>query len=814
MKSTAALCLFLLSFGFCSPSVWSQTANVVVQGKVVNEQNQPLEFVTVFLLQEGSTQSLKGTVTNGKGEFTLAYAPTAGRFKIGLTYLGYQPFQTPAFLLGNLQLGTLQMKAAEQALKEVKVYSQKNLISAEDGNLTLNVERSIAAQGGTAYDVLSTAPGVTISQDNAISLNGKSGVRLLMDGKLVYLESADLVALLKTLPASAINTIDLLANPGVQFDAAGSAGLINIKTRKNIEFGMNGSATIGVAGWVTPKQNLSFNLNTRKGPWNVYGSYSHLLGAYAYDYTFYREQNGLIYNSPVDDSDTRNRLNASVGIDYQLSRYQTVGLMGSGNLFFALTEGSHTHTRTSIYEEFNQPPIRVLQANNDYYHQRNNRYNTSLNYRFAQDSIGRSLSAALDFGYFDGANKNRQSNTYYSPAGEQEDQGLYRSLSGAGVTLFAVKVDYEDSLAGGKVLAGAKFSSVESDNSFRFFHQLPPGEVLDDHQSNDFNYRERISAVYGSYRFAFSPRVSGQAGLRLEHTKANGALAFRKEEQAAGQMVKNDYLNLFPNVSLSVKANEDSRFSLAFSRRLDRPAYQRLNPFVALVDDLTFWQGNAFLQPQFSNRYSLDYSHANGLVVSLAYSRTNNLIAQVDDTINVTQIVMMPRNVGDQQHYSVNVTRTFKARPWWEVSVNGLFYYVDNFVVFDEKRKFRQDATAYTLNLQQTFRLPKDFTGELSGRYNSATVAGGNKYSRASGQVNVAMKKKLSEAASLSLALTDVFLTNRWNTYSSFNGFFYRNTGHGESRQVRLNFTYGFGKKLPAPKKRDSALDTENNRLN
>ncbi|MGV3538670.1 MAG: outer membrane beta-barrel family protein, partial [Rufibacter sp.] len=286
-------------------------------------------------------------------------------------------------------------------------------------------------------------------------------------------------------------------------------------------------------------------------------------------------------------------------------------------------------------------------------------------------------------------------------------------------------------------------------------------------------------------------------------------------DQRAGQKVENEYWNLFPAASITFTANENNRLSVAYTRRLDRPAYQRLNPFITLLDDITFWQGNAFLRPQYANRFSLDYSHGSGTVFSLAYSRTTDMMAQVDDTLDVNKVVMTPRNVGRQNHFSLNVTRTIKFTNWWEASASGLLYYVDNLIVFDAKRRFELDATAYNLNLQQTFRIPRDFTFELTGNYNSSTVTSGNRRSRANGAVNVGLRKKLSEKSTLSLAMTDVFLTSRWNNISAFNGFYYRSFGHGESRQVRLNFTYTFGqKKIQAPKKRDSALDTENNRLN
>ncbi|WP_086593049.1 outer membrane beta-barrel family protein [Hymenobacter crusticola] len=799
--------LLCLLIQFAAQAQTDQT----LRGRIVDAQQQPLEFVTVALVRTTDQQAVQGTLTNAAGEFVLHYA-TPGAYQLMVRFVGYQPYQSEAFTLASRDWGTLVLTASAAELGEVRVFGKQDLVTAENGNLSVNVAGSTTAAGQTAYDLLRRAPGVAISRDNVVSLNGKQGVRLMLDGKLVYLESADLVALLKTLPANAISNIDLLANPGVQYDAAGTAGLINIRTKKGMAEGLNGAFTVGVSHWYTPKTNADLNLNYRRGRLNLYGTYNHQIGHYAYRYTLYRVQRDTIYDSPTRDTDKRSNVNATLGADYQLDDHQTLGLALSTNQRFG---PGLTHTITRISPEATGQLLRTLYATNDYYFQRANRYNASLNYRW-QDSTGRTFSAAADYGYFDGGSRNLQPNVYRSPEGTTLSENLYRSLTQAGIDLYAFKADFQDSLGRGQLSVGTKFSDVQSDNNYRFLRVEGAAELLDAQRSNRFEYHEQIAAAYADYQVAVSARVRLQGGLRLENTRARGQLRYADAQTTPTQPVKRDYLNLFPALSAGYKLSDQRRLSLSYARRLDRPAYQSLNPFITLLDELSFWQGNPLLRPQYANRFAVDYSTAGNLALTLAYTRTRDIIASINDTLESNKVAMTPRNVGRQHHLSLTATRSFAPTTWWNISASATLYYVDNQIAFDANRQFRLRALAGNMSLQQSFQLPFwGLNAELVGNYNSPTATSANERNHGNGQLDAALSRKFfKDAGSLSLGITDIFLTSRWNSRSQFAGFYLRSYGYGETRQVRLNFTYNFGnKQVAAPRERKSALDTEAGRI-
>jgi hypothetical protein len=797
LRITTSLLFFLYSF----LAVGQQAA---VKGKVVAEDGKPLVAATISLSKRGAM--VFKTATDSTGSFSIPFA--AGVYQLTISHAGYQEHRMEN--VTTTDLGRLQLTPATKALNAVVIESKQKLVEADAATITYNVSKSIDAQGTSALEALKKAPGVFVLNDNTITLNGKAGVLILLDGKQTYLSGQEMTDLLRSMPASGIRSIEIITNPTAKYDAAGSAGIINIKTAKATIKGFSGSATTGVSYGVSVKNNQDLSFSYRHNNFSWYGSYNHFIGHYNYLYGSSRWQNHRAYNSATDDTDKRSRMSTRLGFDYHLNKKNTIGILLNGNFVFG---GGITRTRTGISQPGSSLPDQVLYADNDYYFQQTARYNLNLNYRY-EDGGGKVLNVDADYGWFRKDNSNLQSNLYKDVQDVTLQQSLYRSRNGIDIPLKAIKVDYTVPLWKGVLETGVKASSITSANDARFFHVAQRADSLDNRRSNRFSFKEDIGAAYVNYKKT-AGKWTYQAGLRFEQASSVGSLLFQKNGADSLQENRRAQLKAFPSFSLSVKPSERHTYSLSYSGRIDRPAYQDLNPFVYLLDELSFWQGNPFLQPQLTHRASLQYLYKSSTIVGVHFSHTNAYSTRITDTIERSKIVMIPRNLGTQQNLSLTLTHNLTLNKWWELSCNGTLYRLHNRVAFDPLRHLNLQQTAARLNVQQRFKLPLSIAAEMSAYYNSRRLIGANEMVRATSQVDVALQKSfLKNKAVLRVAFNDIYKGTRTRSEQRFDGFFLSSYGYYETRQVRLNFTYKFAEtNSKAPRSRSSALENENSRI-
>jgi hypothetical protein len=779
-----------------------------LKGEVIGESAKPLPSASVSLEDTVTRESLK-TVTDSNGRFFIPHNIKGTRVLI-ITYTGYTAYRSAPFEPGTRDLGQIRLSIPGSALAEVVMASKQKLIEVTGGNIEYNVAASITAQGTDALEVLKKAPGVNVENENTIVLNGKQGPLILIDGRQTYLSGKELVDLLRSMPASGIRSIEIINNPTAKYDAAGSAGIINIKTVKIRQKGFSAAISSGIAVGVTLKQNQDISFNYRNNKINLYGSYNHFIGYYNYLYGSNRTQNNKQYNSATDDIDKRTRAGTRLGLDYMLDKKNTIGILLSGNFVFG---GGITRTETLIGPTGLATIEEILRAENDYYHQRTERYNINLNYRYENEK-GTIINADADYGSFTKGNGNLQSNSYTDGQGMPLYNNLYHSLNGIDINLKALKLDLTKNIGQGTLEAGVKYSSIHSGNSARFYYQLPSGDSLDDRRTNTFRFNENITSAYASYKKIFG-KWTMQGGLRIENTQSKGSLFFKTGNTDSTQIIRRGYTDLFPSVGISFTPSDKYSISLNYSKRLDRPAYQDLNPFIYLLDELSFWQGNPFLRPQYTHKVAVQYVYKSSTILTLSYLHTAGYSARITDTLQSARVVMVPRNLGVQKVVSLSATQTLSPFKWWSINLNGIISQVKNQIAFDQYRRMNLTQWAGRVGLQQTFKLPNSFAVEVSGYFNSKKLTGANEFTKAMGQVDMGLQKSiLAKKATLRVSVTDIFKGSRFNSIQQFDGFYSANYGYYETRQLRFNFTWKFSDAgAKSPRSRNSALESENGRI-
>lgn len=790
MKTLYGPFFFLLFF------VNTTVAQTVKLQGVVKDSVSFLAGTTVSIFDEQSTPAAKG-LTDSTGRF-IFLLQQKGRYRIGISHSGYHLYQQTISINTDTDIGVVTLNANTATMQEVVVSARQSVIEIgnDPNTLVYNVSASMDAAGQTALETLKKAPGVSVINNQTISLNGRAGVSIMIDGKLSYLSGGELIDLLQAMPSSSIKSIEIINSPGAKYDATGTAGIINIRTNKIHASGLNGSIGSGFSYGITVKQNTDITLNYRKNKLNYFFGYGHFLGRYTYDYGSDRLQNNRSYSSSTYDEDKRQRINTRSGMDYAISQKHTVGWMASANF---ITGGGLTDTRTVISLPGTAVTDQLLDAINDYYFQHTQRYNGNVNYQY-EDEAGRKLNFDADIGYFNKANKNLQSNRYLDATEALQSETVYRTFNEIDIQLKAVKIDYASKLWKGKIETGIKLAGVKSVNDGQFYH-VKSTDSLDKRRSDYFSFDETITSAYISYKNNWKQWL-WEAGLRMEYTDNKSDTITRK------------YTDFFPAMSIGYKPRDAHRFSLAYSRRIDRPAYPDLNPFIYLLDELSYWQGNPYLQPQVTERFSLQYVYRNSTVLGINYAYTTNYSTRINDSINGNQIVMIPRNVGNQVSLALTLTQTIKIRKWWDATLNASALRMHNDIAYNKTVNFKMTQWAGRGNLVQRFKISGTLGAEVTAIYNSRRLNAANVISRNTSQVDVALRKTFGEHAVVRLAFNDMFKGTRSRSVQDMDQFYIRSYGYFEARQVRINFTWNLiDKNGKAARVRSSALEAENGRV-
>jgi outer membrane receptor protein involved in Fe transport len=796
-------CFILL---FCCAYTLGISQTVSLRAQITGDNKKPVIHATAVLLK--SDQQIAATVADSNGLVKLSAAK--GEYILKLSYTGLQTFTKTISLFTDMDLGSISLLPDSTKLADVTVQSKQNIIEVEANTIVYNVSKTIDAAGQTALETLKKVPGVFVDNNSVITLNGRSGVMVMLDGKQTYLSGRELIDLLQAMPSSSIRSIEIMNSPSAKYDAAGTAGIINIKTQKLQLKGLNGTATAGVLYGIKPKTNLDLSFNYRKNKANWFFLYNHFIGHYVYDYGSERIQTTRTYNSITDDTDKRNRINGRMGMDYTLNAKHTFGFMVSANF---IPGGGITDTRTVISLPNSEVTDRILNAVNDYYMQNTQRYNANVNYKY-EDKRGNLFNIDADYGYFNKQNGNLQSNIYTNVQQQVLSSTLYRTLNNIDIHLKALKADHTTNVLKGKLESGFKFAEVTADNEGKFYHIKNSADSFDVRRSNRFRFAESITSAYLNYK-ANAGKWSYQFGVRMEHTNADGSLFFTHQGKDSVQRNPRNYTNFFPSFSVSVKPSANHNFSLAYARRIDRPAYPDLNPFVYLLDELSFWQGNPFLQPQLSHRINLQYVYKSATIIGLNFGFADNYSARITDTIDINKIVFIPCNLGKQKSISLTVTQNVPVQKWWDLTLNATLSRIHNNIAFDAYRNFELKQNAARINVINRLRLGNNYSAEVTGTFNSRRLGGSNEINYATSTVDIALQKSWSSNKYvLRVVLSDIYQGSRLTSIQRMNGFYLRNFSYYETRMLRVNFTYKLtNKNAGSVRNRVGALDAENSRV-
>ncbi|MBC3541771.1 outer membrane beta-barrel protein [Rufibacter sediminis] len=812
MKKTFSLfAILLLCCAFLNQALAQNKFDI--RGTVKSPKGEALVAANLQLVKDSSQVLVKVEVSDAQGTFTFSNIPP-GNYRLMASHYDYALYTSGVIQLqSHTNVGELVLPERAVALKEVKIEAQKPFVEQHFDKTVLNVENSISAAGSNVLEVLEKAPGLSVDQNDNISMRGRTGVLVMINGKRVPMSGTELATMLRSLNANEVAKIDLVTNPSAKYEAAGNAGIIDIRLKKDTRLGSNGSITSSLGHGELPKVNQGLQLNHRDKNLNVFGSYNYVHRKDFNRLDIFREFFSLNEARSFQSAyDQQNRIrhqvnshNARLGVDYNLSPKTIMGVVGSGiftdinrtvaNQALVLNE-QRQHAASFLTDAFSET----------------NRNSQSLNFNLKHtiDTPGREISADVDYAAYQSNDLQNFTTNYFNLGGEKTDSELLFGNMDGGLTIKSVKVDYAQPLPGIKanLEAGLKSSLVNADNELLFYQRENGQDVLDVNKSNHFKYKENINAAYLNLNKKWE-QVSLQLGLRLENTNAQGEQLAEYAQVNGDSSFDRNYTQLFPSAFVGYTLNKKHDLGLSLSRRIDRPTYNQLNPFVFYIDPSTKSSGNPFLLPQLTYSFEFTHTFLQKYITKLSYSRTTDNIITVlspepdsDPTSEENPVVIQQdRNLAQFDYYGLSVSVPITVARWF-TSTNNLQAYYGLYQGNLANTNLRNGRPTLNLNSNNSFTLPNGWSAELIGVYQSREIYGFLDVQPIR-FLSVGVQKQLwDKKANLKLNLADIFYSNRTRATTALIGYSERFYQRRDTRVATLSFTYRFGKSQVAPSRR------------
>ncbi|WP_433903184.1 TonB-dependent receptor domain-containing protein [Sphingobacterium puteale] len=780
----------IMLFSFLG-TVSAQSSDGKLNAVVVGQDGGPFAGASISLLRNPGGILLKGTVSkeNGGVEFL---GVSEGKYTMQVSAVGYTTYSSSEITLKKseiLSLDTIRLVPVSKVLNEAQVVGKKPLIESQIDKIVLNVENSILATGNNALELLQKVPGVTLD-NKKINLRGKSNVIIMIDGKPTYLSADEVSRLLENTASNSITSIEVLTNPPAKYDAAGNAGIINIKTKKNTQFGSNVSLNLNLGQGKYTKGDGGFLVNHRNSWANIFASYNYNNSLGFNDLTIDRsvsDSMGTTYFNSDSYSKFRYRAhNFKFAADFNLGEQQVLGFVVNGNV----SSGNSTRQGDNLIASQKGKLDSVVQGSNfsDFaYHYL--AYN--LNYKKTFDTLGTELTANADYSYSKNHDNSMMKNRFLDPNWvEFKAPNVFRNDMLSNTKILVFKTDFIHPFdKTTKFEAGLKYSRVKTDNNLVYEDQNTAGEfVPNEDQSNQFLYNENIAAAYLTLNKSFG-KFSVQTGLRVENTSSLG------NSVTLGQQTKRNYTDFFPTVFIQQQINDNHKLGLSYSRRIDRPDYGALNPFVYYLDQYTYQYGNPYLNPQYTNSYELNYTFKERYLLSLGYKRTNDAITQVIESNSETKaIAQTDRNLTYFDYYNMNINIPVKVLKWWTTSNNVTAFYSK--YNFDERSRAQRqlEKLSFQVSSNHDIRIGETTNLELTANYFSPAVYGVFSFKSYYGVDLGAGKTFFDKRLNVKLAVNDILNTRGQRRLSSVqeNGYYRIRNGY-DSRVIRLSLSYRFG---------------------
>jgi len=780
--------LFILLF--CS-NVFGGT----IQGIVLDENKKPVEFSNIILHKSNDSTYLNGTTTDSLGKFEIADLED-GNYFLEVVFVGYKidTLQNISLQKDEIKnVDSLQLQVESNVLKGVEIVSNKPVIERKADRVVYNVENSAKANGENVMDLLRSVPGVTVSGDDKIRINGKSDVQVMINGKVERMSTDQLTSLLKSIQSSNVKKIDVISNPSARYDADAKGGILEIQLKTNLRTGMNGSVYVNYRQNEYASTEMGFNINVNHKKLTLSSNYNfgynnnYQKNTYVRDFT-----TGNVVERFDESSFDKNKFinhYGNLSLKYNINEKNTIGI--GGEIFQFI----NPHTATSNLNVLNN--ISVSENINSIQKTINKSYgkgiNPSANFNFRSqlDSIGSTLELTYDYTYSNlYTNSHLNMGFYDSTEIEQPIPHLdFKQDNPYIVNLHTAKLNYNKPLKKGhNIEFGVKFTWTKTTNDIQYKSLTGNDYVFDSTKSNKFQYVENINAVFTTWSKTWKKGWSTNLGLRIEQTNTN------QRSYTLNTVTQRHYVDFFPSLFIQKNIKEKHSVNINFSRKIKRPDFNDLNPFQFYLSPYSIWTGNENLKPQYANITEFTYTYKNAYSFFIGHENLNNnythLIFQ-DDSTKISTYRASNFKVRNNLNIGININKElFK---WWTISYSAQYtFFKYNSTV--NNSPFIVTSNQFNISLDNTFILPKNFLINVFGFYTSPHYDATD-IMKSDGMLNISVSKSFFDKK-LRIRITgnDILGTKNMSYTTNYFNVNSKTTTKFSSRWFGLSVSYNFQK--------------------
>lgn len=768
-----------------------------IKGKVTDGET-PIPFANVYL-SDAENNLIKGVITEEDGTF--AISAKNGVYTLNISYLGYQDWKKSINLEGNLVLEDIILQEGE-ALTAVVVTAKKKVFERKVDRLVFNVENSLSAAGGDALDALKVSPGLFV-RNNEISMIGKDGMRLMLNGRMMPLAGDDLINFLGTISSDDIKSIEIITNPPAKYEAAGNSGLINIVMKRGKFNSWNNSVSYAYTQATYAAHVLRNNFSLKDDKLQLLFSVNGGLGDELNDIestTFFTQST---WNAETDRKHSKDFFSSRFGLDYDLTEKLSVGVQ----YLFSFNAPDYTdRTDTNIFSTDNS--LNSSRINAGFNDKETKYHNINAHMLYEVDTLGREVAVDIDYlTYRSDIDRNFQTDEFDSNGAFINTLARADNFGNQEVNNFSARVDVEHPFKNLGFSYGGKISFIENNSDTRFFNTISGSPILDPNQTDQFEYKETIQALYVSANKSFGEKWSAQFGLRFE------AINTESFSQVLNQTNKIDYSELFPTAYVQYSMDDDNSFYVSYGRRIERPSYSALNPFRFYYDSNKYSEGNPFLRPSFNNNFELGYG-GESINANIFYTALKDGMGPVSLMLDDTNFTIISQeNYYKTTTFGAQISASYDITEWWENF--NVFYYTN----FDpELTNNNIDTTLegddlFLIATSNVFSVSENFRTGMTFHYQTPFSDDLFTYG-SSTNLSLSFRYTMFEKkVNLSLNINDVFNSDPSRIKSTTNGVLNDYLQNNSSRNVRFSISYNFGNKDKKVRSRDSGNEDERDRL-
>ena len=812
MKFVKVAVLMVTFFLFLSTAFAQNTGKI--NGSITGKGAKATEAATVSLLRAKDSATVKISAADKDGKFFFENLAD-GKYIVAITAVGHRKSYSELIEINTQQqeveLPVINLEPVSKELAGVTVTAKRPLVEQRIDKTIVNVDASITNIGTSALEVLEKSPGVSVDRDGNISLKGKEGVLVMVDGRPTQLGGADLANLLRNMSSNQLDQIEIMTNPPARYDAAGTSGIINIKTKKTITAGFNGSASAAYSQGKYPKTNEGFNFNYRQGKINLFTNLSH---NYQKRYQTLRLDRNIfnsntnsidqIFNQEANRMANGNSFNGKFGVDFFATKKTTFGAVVNTNAQRMISNNPNTTYISNAAKELQSVTSAMVNNETDW-----NSFSANLNFRTVLDKKGKEITSDIDFAKHTMNNDLFMVNSYATASGNSYRKAdTLTGILPQNINVYTGRIDYLHPLKkNAKFEAGIKTGIVRTNNNAGY-DSIQNGNIIHDfNRSNHFVYEENINAAYVNLSTSLSKKITAQFGLRAENTNAKGT------QITTGEKFDRHYTQLFPTAYFQYKANDKNSFGANFGRRVTRPSYQSLNPFIRFIDRYTFSQGNPNLKPYVSSNIELSHTWKNQVTTTLNYTYIKDIIQGIIQQKGEVAY-NMPANVSSLNQFGIAVNANTPITKWWTSNI-GINIYNDHYKGAISNAPIDMTARSFILNGVQQFKINKTLTAEINGRYRNGWLEGVMRV-RPVGFIGAGFSQQLlKNKATIRLTARDILHTQRLKGITQYGDVDVVMRQVSETQVFTIGFTYSFskGKKIAPVKRTAGSANEEQNRI-